>query len=330
MQYIGLIGTGFTGEVHADCFSRIKEAKLYSVFSIDTEKAEFFAKKYNAKLCSSIEELLNNEKISVVDICAPTPFHKTIALNAIKKGKDVICEKPISLTVEDAELMINTAEKNGKKLFIAHVLRFFPEYLKTKEIVDSGRLGSIGTVRMTRAAGIPSGYDNWYIDRNKSGGVLIDLLIHDFDFLRWCFGDVKRIYAKNIGKGRRLKIDYALVLMRFQNGVIAHLEGSWAHKPGSFFTKIEIAGNNGLLTFDSRSSVPVQISINKQEDNVKDVIIPESPVKKSPYLLELEHFIDCLENDREPIINPYDALKALELGILAVKSSNTGEVIELQ
>jgi predicted dehydrogenase len=207
---------------------------------------------------------------------------------------------------------------------VGHVLRYFHEYVKAKEIIDSGSVGKVGMVRTTRGGRFPR--EGWYANHRMSGGVILDMIIHDFDFLRWCFGEVKRVYAKGtIYKGHK-DTDYALVTLRFRNGVIAHVEGSWAH-PSGFITRLEVVGDKGLLNLESEDSLPLRVEV-KTRDSGQSVIVPESPVKESPYLLELRHFIDCVFNDKEPAITGQDALKAVGIAQAALESIKTGRVVE--
>jgi predicted dehydrogenase len=210
---------------------------------------------------------------------------------------------------------------------VGHVLRYFPEYRKAKELVDKGKVGRPAVVRCTRGGSFPRASQDWYAKYEMSGGLILDMIIHDFDFLRWCFGPVERVYAKGLLMKKLDHIDYALVTLRFKNGVIAHVEGSWAH-PGGFGTKLEIAGDKGLIQFDSIQDAPLNLKV-KDAKTGAGVAVPESPLKESPYTLELKHFVNCVQNNKEPEITGDDALAALEVSLAAIESIKSGEVVTL-
>src|SRR5690606_8031401 len=131
---------------------------------------------------------------------------------AAAAGKHVFCEKPISISIEDAKAMVEACEKAGVTLMVGHVLRFFPEYDAARDAVAGGRLGDPKVIRATRASAFPTwGSDNWFADESRSGGPIVDLIIHDIDWIRWTFGEVQRVYAKRTER-------YALVTLRLESG----------------------------------------------------------------------------------------------------------------
>jgi predicted dehydrogenase len=123
--------------------------------------------------------------------------------------------------------------------------------------------------------------------------------------------------------------DYGLATVRFRNRVIAHIEGSWAHTPGTFFTQLEIAGDQGVLEYDSRASSPVEVWRKAKAGRAAGVMVPESPLAESPYLLEVREFMDCVRTGRRPSVTPEEAYAALELALAAIESSRRGEVVKL-
>jgi predicted dehydrogenase len=157
-----------------------------------------------------------------------------------------------------------------------------------------------------------------------SGGVLLDLVIHDFDFLRWTLGEVERVYARGVLGREYNRLDYALVTLRFTGGAIAHVEGQWGY-PGSFNYSVEVAGSRALATADSTDSPAVQLLGG-------EVSVGESPdvlTGKSPFQTELEHFIHCIATGEEPVVEPTDAYEALRIGLAATESVMTGKPVTL-
>jgi len=159
-------------------------------------------------------------------------------------------------------------------------------------------------------------------------GVTLDLIIHDFDWILWTFGPAERVFAKGLHYRGLDHLDYSLVTIRLKSGAIAHVEGTWAH-PTAFRVKVEVAGDGGLLNFDSGKSTPLVISRRAAEGGGPGVQVPESPLAESPYYLELKHFIDCLEGGREPDIKPQEAMQACAVALAALESMRTGKPVDV-
>jgi UDP-N-acetylglucosamine 3-dehydrogenase len=321
-----LIGAGTMGSVHGEAFTKMENAVLVGIVDKNLEKAKQLSEKLETKAFQTFEEAIEGlEKVDVVSICVPTPFHKLYLKLAAERGIHIICEKPLARNLEDAREMIDLCQLKNVKLFVGHVVRFFPEYLQAKNIIEEGKIGNLAVVRTSRGGSFPKASDDWYADYESSGGLVLDMIIHDFDFLRWCFGEVDQVYAKSIKDGNKKRIDYSLVTLRFKSGVIAHVEGTWAHQ--GFTTKFEFAGEKGIIEHDSSKSVPVVLEVRNRNKVGGGVAVPESPLKYSPYFIELEHFINCIETGKEPIVSAEDAYKAMEIAISALNSIETGREV---
>ncbi|WP_349774064.1 Gfo/Idh/MocA family protein [Lederbergia lenta] len=323
-----LIGLGTMGRTHLSCYAKMENVKMMGV--IDTNKIirNDMSEKYQVEGFETLEEAMEViGNVDVIDVALPTYLHEEYVKKAANYVKNIICEKPITLSIDAAKEMIEYCDRNGVNLYLGHVVRFFNEYKKLKEAVEKGAIGKVGVVRTFRGGPFPKTPLGWYNEQKKSGGVILDLIIHDFDFLRWTFGEVERVFAKGVKDMTGLGYDYALVTLRFKSGVIAHVEGSWAHE--SFKMSMEISGEDGILEFDSSKNKSIHSFVRADDLNegVKGVAVPESPLKNSPYFVELEHFIDCIQNKKEPIITPFDALKAVEISLAARKSIRTGQPV---
>ncbi len=233
-------------------------------------------------------------------------------------------------TLEDCQKMIAASELAGIPLFVAHVVRFFPEFALAKREVEAGAVGKPAAIRTRRGGPMPRAWNDWYANFGMSGGCILDLIIHDFDWLRWTFGDVERVYARGLG-GRKLPaFDYALVTLRFKSGAIGHVEGTWAD-PGGFKVTLEIAGDAGLLeyNFNQPTGIPFRMALSGGDGPRAGVAVPESPVPVNPYQLELAHFLDCLERGVRPSITPQDGMEAVRIALAAMESVETGQPVTL-
>src|SRR5215211_317758 len=321
---VGLVGAGFMGGVHLNAYAAIPEVEVVGVADARIESAVAGAEMVGARPYASYEELVAAEDVEVVDVCLPTAFHRDLALRAAGEGRHVILEKPIARTMEEAREILEAFSGDGPRLFVGHVVRFFPEYVGIKDKIEAGDLGTVGMVRTSRRSPFLRGWNDWYADWRASGGVLVDLLIHDFNFLRWAIGDVERVYARGILGREYNRLDYALVTLRFEGGAIAHVEGQWGY-PGPFNYSIEVAGSRAMVSVDSTESAPIRLLGGTTGSGES----PDVIVGKSPFQTELEHFIRCAPTGEEPVVNGQDAYEALRIGHAAIESVKTGRPVAL-
>jgi predicted dehydrogenase len=310
------------GGVHLNAYASIPDVEVVGVADARVEAAVAGAEMVGARPYASYEELVAAEDVEVVDVCLPTALHRDLALRAAGEGRHVILEKPIARTMEDARQILDAFPADGPRLFVGHVVRFFPEYVGVKQKIEAGDLGTVGVVRTSRRSPFLLGWNDWYADWRVSGGVLLDLVIHDFDFLHWTLGEVERVYARGMLGREYNRLDYVLATLRFASGAIAHVEGHWGY-PGPFNYSIEVAGSDALLTLDSTEPASLQL-IGGAPDEVLDLA-----AGKSPYEKELEHFIHCIATGEEPSVQAQDACEALRIGLAATESVLTGEPVTL-
>lgn len=315
-----VVGAGTMGTVHSHAYSRLADAELVGV--VDPFN-------FNPRLATALNvpqyrdmDDVTPSKYDVLDVCVPSRWHRPYVLRAAQLKKSVFCEKPLAIDLHDAQAMIDAVQTHQIRMSVGHCVRFFPEYVHAKSLVENGALGDIAVVRTFRGGGFPSAWNDWYASRDLSGGTLVDLMIHDFDYLRWVLGPVSRVYAKTI-RGEMNRLDFSLASVRFASGAIAHMEGTWAHQ--QFGTRFEFAGSRGILTHDSYQEQA--LNINRSSES--GVAIPQSLDVDSPYDLEIAHFIEALHKDLPFRVTPDDAYQALRVALAAQASALTGKSISL-
>lgn len=331
MINIALIGCGTMGRTHANSYKKIENAKLVGVCDINIEKARNVADINGSQVYTTLEDMLKKEQIDIVDICLPTYMHKDYAIAAMCAKKHVFCEKPIALNIEDANEMVRVADEEKVKFTVGHVVRFFPAYKHAVDKIKQGKIGVPKLIRATRNQGFPKwSWEGWYWDYKKSGGPILDLIIHDFDWVNYYFGDVERVYAQSIN-GKVFQQDHCIATLRLKNGAIAHIEGSWAYPQGTAFrTTFEIIGTNGQIEYDSIESC----GLKKQTNDINDghlITSYFSPTASElePYRAELREFVRCVKNNTSVLITGNEAIKALEIALAAIESSKTGMPVTL-
>jgi predicted dehydrogenase len=325
-----ILGAGFMGTIHAENLSH-SDIPLNWVMDKDKERGEMLAQKYNATWTPDITKITGDPETEIVIHALPTPYRLEFMKQYIAAGKHILCEKPLARTMEEARRILEALRGYNKVFMVGHVLRFFWEYAFAREMLHAGEIGEPGIVRISRCSGLPASYDrqdNWYLDAKKSGGVLLDLSIHDLDWLLWTFGAVKRGFAQTLAT-RGDATDYALAILKFKNGVLAHVEGSWAEAPGSFWTAFEISGKGGIIEFDMRDASTLTFSVKKEIQGKKaGTISPESPSLESPYLVEQRHFIDCINSGKKPMTGVNEAFESARLAIGLIESARTNKPVE--
>jgi predicted dehydrogenase len=318
---IGIVGAGAMGTTHAAAWAGTG-ATLAGILAKPPGSAKGLAERSGCQIYESLNAMLAD--VDVVDICAPTHLHCEMTLQAAAAGKHVLCEKPLALTIAEGSDMIAACERAGVKLFVGHVVRFFPEHAKAKAAVDAGLIGQPAVLRCKRNVFRPrKADDNWFLDTARSGGMIMDLMVHDFDYARWVAGDVIRVCARNISSRHPdAPVDHGLAILTHAGGALTHVEGSWAYPPPTFRTQFEIAGTRGLIQFDSEATTPIRAFMhNKGEDAAGDVPLPASPLLESPYATEIRAFYDALARDLQPPVTARDGLAAVQIALAAIQSA---------
>jgi len=326
---IGIVGAGFMGTTHAAGWAET-EAEITGIVAETADEAMPLAKQYNARVYPDLASMLPD--VDVVDICTPTHQHHEMTLQAAAAGKHVVCEKPLGRTTAQASQMIEACRKAGVKLLVAHVVRFFTEYALAKSSVARGEVGKPGVIRLSRGSFRPKKpAGNWFLDESKSGGILMDLMIHDFDYARWIAGDVESVFAKKVTTANpNAPIDYGLVILKHRSGTISHITGAWAYPPPTFRTHLEIAGDGGLIEFDSADTSPILNLIAKPSSDAPDVGLPSSPVSESPYTTQIKEFYSVLLGEKQSRVSAEDGMAAVQIAEAAIQSAATGKAVELE
>ncbi len=222
MLKVGLIGCGFMGSMHANCYNNIENAKVVAVADLRREKAEELAKISGAEIYETGKELIEKADVDIIDICLPTYLHAEHALLAMDKVKYVFVEKPVTLTLEEGKALIEKAAATGAQVQVGQVVRFLDEYVELAKIVESGKYGKILNANFRRISPIPTwGWENWLLDISKSGGAGQDLHIHDIDYVLSILGEPKTYYSVKTPNN-----SYVNTIMQYDDCVVG-TEGTW-------------------------------------------------------------------------------------------------------
>ncbi|MCI0419926.1 MAG: Gfo/Idh/MocA family oxidoreductase [Acidobacteria bacterium] len=322
---LAILGAGNMGRRLAKSFQGIPEVLIKYVYSRALAQADSLASLHGARAVKETARIFEDTEVDVVVLCLPTFTRLETLKPALEFGKHVFCEKPLALNQAMADEMRDLLAGYPQTVMVGQVLRFFWEYARLRARVLAGDVGQVGTVRLSRCVGYP-GAESWFADPDKSGGVILDLLIHDLDFLRWTFGEVKQVFAKALTHSQRGKLDYALLNLLLQSGALAHIEGSWAHPVGSFHQTVEICGSLGMLHYDNLTCQNLKVVSTAEAETGPSsrISLPEADPSNDPYVAEARHFIDCIRNQRKPDVPAEDSLKSCELAFRCIESARQG------
>lgn len=306
MLKVGLIGVGGISGAHIPAWDKLPDAELVALCDIRPERMDKYE---NKRKYTSFDEMLEKEELDILDICLPTYLHADYAVKAMEKKINVICEKPISLRLEDVDRVYSCAERNGVCFMVAHVLRFWPEFELIKELYDSGRYGKLLSGTMSRLGAFPGWtWDGWMTDEKRSGLVPFDLHIHDLDFLVYTFG------APNKTISHRSKLpdqDYFNCVYEY-DGFFITAEASWYASPYPFTATFRFQFEDAIAALHSGSGLTVyerggkiyKPTDEKPADDTGNAGIPSS----NAYGNEIIYFKECVKAGR-----PADKVKPDEL-----------------
>lgn len=327
---VGIVGAGFMGTTHAAGWAETP-AEIVGFAAETEQEAGELAKRYQAKVYPSVDALLPD--VDVLDICSPTHLHHEMALKAAAARKHIVCEKPLARTTKQAQEIVTACRKAGVQLLVAHVVRFFPEYALAHSAVAEGQIGKPAVIRLHRGSYRPKKpAGNWFLDEDKSGGILMDLMIHDYDYACWVAGEVETVSARRVTQRHPdAPVDYGLVILGHRSGALSHIAGAWAYPPPTFRTRLEIAGDRGLIEFDSDGTAPIQNLILKTGGpDAPDVALPSSPVNESPYTTQIKEFYSALADGAAARVSATDGLVAVQIAEAALQSARTGQPVKLE
>ena len=323
-----LIGFGGMGHFHATQYKEQKNCELVAICDIDPEKFKKLSAEINlgnsgvADLSKvhqylSYEELLKNETFDYLDICLPCHLHAEYAIRAMKDGKHVLCEKPMARDVRLADRMIAVSGKTRKFLMIAQCLRFEKTYSTLKKAYDSGKYGKLLRLSMTRCGGAPS--QGWYHDVKCSGGAILDLHLHDTDFINYMIGTPDAVLTSGVSRVSG-GIDDLMTTYYFKNGPIVNSEGSWCRSKWGCTTvavfekaTLEIAAPKVIVHVDGRKNREIDCS------------------GTNGYFNEIAYFCECILKNRRPSVASMESTReSIRIVLAEEKSALTGRRVSLK
>jgi UDP-N-acetylglucosamine 3-dehydrogenase len=332
MLNIGLLGAGFIGATHAGAFANLAGVRLAAVADVNRAAADKLAGQYGARAAYTLEAVLDDADIDAVSICLPTFLHAGTVVVAAERGKHILCEKPLALSLADVDRMRAAVQRAGVKCMVAQVIRFWPEYIRIREALEAGQIGQPRLATGARLASPPS-WGAWFSDPALSGGALFDLHIHDLDFAFSLFGKPQTVYAAGV-RSATGGWDHVVTSLEYGDKK-AVLEASYAFPPGfPFQMSFRLTGETGCVDFRFGGVTQVDQRAAAQSDLVlyRAGAAPEflKPPAEDGYHAEINYFTRCLVENRDPAVATLaEAREVIGIALAAKQSLETGAVVSL-
>ena len=338
MIRVGIIGFGFMGRMHYRCWKALEGADVVALCDANASALQGSGKGQgniagaegevdlrDVAVYSDPEELLARAKPDAVSITVPTHLHAAWTIKALEAGIHVLCEKPMALTLADGKRMIEAAEKSGKVLQIGQCIRFWPEYAKAKEIVESGAYGRVISAAFQRlSATARSKKGTWFSNEGQSGGMVFDLHIHDTDFIQHLFGMPAAVCSHGAVTPAG-GLSHIVTHYRYNDGKLVTAEGGWAMVPSyGFEMKFLIVMEKAVLSFENKRTPTLKLYPAEGE-----ALVPQIE-KGDGYSRQIEYFAKTVRGESvPPVITPKQAWDSLRIAEAERESARKGTHVDI-
>jgi predicted dehydrogenase len=334
---VAVVGLGFMGVTHIKSYQQLPVARIVAVcdavrlpvdgmlagVSGNVGSADAINLGKDIRAYKKLEDLLADAEVDLVDLCVPTPLHAPQAIAAMQAGKHVLCEKPLARTSAIARDIVNAAQSAKGFFMPAMCMRFWPGWAWLKELAAKNTYGRILTARFRRVSAPPGWSRDSYFKGGDSGGALLDLHIHDTDFVQFLFGRPSSVFSTGLSRFSGA-IDHVVTQYQVASGATVYAEGSWLLTAG-FNMSYTVMFERATLDFDSaRGADALRLD---EEGQPTRVIKPEGV---DGYVEELRHLLTSIQTGKAPsVVTAQDGLSAVEICEAEEKSVQTGHVVEL-
>ena len=330
MVNLGIVGMGYIGRIHSEAAQKIPEARILAVAT--RRPAEVPEACRDATVYASPEDLYRDNRLDAVVICLPTHLHQQAVIAAAEAGRHILCEKPMALDAASAQHMLEAVRASGRIFMVSHVLRFWPQYARLKELIDAGELGEIRSLTAHRLAKYAP-WGEWFRDPAKSGGCILDLQVHDIDFIHSLLGHPASVYTVGIQSpnGAWDHVHTTLTYARAQATVEASylMPAAWP-----FTTGIYVVGAKGAIEYTFRVGANIQereqaVHYFRLYKNDGTTIEPEIS-SEDMFVAQLRYFVHCVAQNQPPrLCPPEESYQVMQVMTASHQSAESGKVIPL-
>ncbi len=338
MLRVGIIGLGFMGKMHFRCYGALENVQVVAVCDTDKTKFEDSGSPVGniegaeapldftgISLYDDFDRMLAEANLDALSVTLPTYMHTEYTVKALDAGINVLCEKPMAMNVDDCEKIITAAEKSGKLLQVGHCIRFWPEYAKTKELIDSGKYGDVLAATFQRLSLTPTwSWDNWLMDAARSGSAALDMHIHDSDYVQYVFGMPKKVFSRAANHPSD-EHDHIVTQYLYGDDRAITAEGGWMMTPGfGFEMSFNIILEKATIVYDCTRDPAFKVCPAEGDVFTPDIASGDG------YSNEIEHFVKAVRGESVPeIITPAQSVDSLKLVLAEKRSAKLGKEISL-
>jgi len=335
MLKCGIIGFGGLGKIHFNNLSKMEERGYVKIEALcDINEKQFSVKtdtnlgsdrssldKTGYKLYTDHKKMLSDCSFDFIIVALPTFLHAPVSIDALKAGCHVFCEKPMAINAKQGQKMLETSKKQNRLLMIGHNLRFWPDYIKLKEFIDSGKYGKVIRAEFSRLSGTPKwGWENWFMNEERSGGAALDLHIHDVDAISWLFGVPEAVHSK--ATHIVTKFDSIITDYIYPDDKIITAVGDWGMMEKFPFR----------MTFSVRfEKATVEMDVEGFKIYTDGIVELMTFSEFDSYYDEIIHFIECINQNKPVSINPPEySFKSLEITFAEKESAISGRSVKIK
>ncbi len=338
---VGLIGSQFQADIHAESFKSVADAEVVAVASPTEEHVKAFAQKHRIPhWFTDYRKMLEMHEIALVALSVPNDLHCQATVDCADAGKHVIVEKPFAMNIREADRMIDACAKARVKCMYAEELCFTPKYVRVKQLADEGAFGKVYLVKQSEKHNGP--HAGWFWDVTRSGGgVTMDMGCHAVEFFRWFYGKCRAVsvladMGTFVHAGKTRGEDSATIIVRFENGAEGMAEESWA-RAGGMDDRVEVFGSLGC----AYANLHMGNAIQTYSESGYGYVVEKATTSRGwtyttweelwnyGFPQEMAHFVDCVKNNKEPIETGEDGRAALEIVQAAYASAGQNRRIDL-
>jgi UDP-N-acetyl-2-amino-2-deoxyglucuronate dehydrogenase len=333
----GIIGCGRIAPRHAQSFQQVASSKLVAVADIIPSRAHHLAQEYGAEAHTDYAELLDRDDIDAVSVCVPSGLHAQVAIDAMQAGKHVLVEKPIAITLADADRMIETSKRCGRTLGVVLQNRYNHPMQTLRRAIDEGKLGRLylgnACVRWYR----PQSYyeDGWHGTWAMDGGALMNQSIHHIDALQWLMGPVQEVTAYTATLAHTMEAeDVGVAILRFANGALATIEGSTLTWPQNLEGSVAVFGEHGSVKIGGTALNRIELwkvagELEQEAELLTSQRVDPPSVYGYSHREVVRDFVEAVQTGREPGTPGLEARKSLALVLAIYESAASGRAVSL-
>ena len=329
MLRVAVLGAGFMGSTHARAYHALPGVEVAGIYAPWGRRAGPLAEELGTTWTDDLGKLLGDPDVDAIDVCLPTPQHRPATEAALAAGKHALLEKPLALTMEDADALVALGEQTNKVFMIAHVLRFWPEYVELARIATSGQLGRPLSAVATRRQPFPA-WSELFSRADLTGGAVVDMMIHDYDVLNWLFGPPRMVHARGHHNPRSNGYDQVQVLIDYGNASAVVDGGMMMPESYPFSSTLQVLCERGAIEYHFRAggrSVGMGQAVNDlilypAAGDPHKLDVPQ----RDPYAAECAYFVECIRSGaRADRATAHDARLAVQVALAARTALDGGE-----